>query len=40
MYVISNKRHIKLSAYKKSKMKGGEVQEGGGGKRKHRKWKI
>lgn len=29
MYVISKKRHIKLTKYKKMKMKGGEVQTGG-----------
>jgi|SaaInl85LU_5_DNA_1037374.scaffolds.fasta_scaffold74508_1 hypothetical protein len=36
MYVISKKRHIKLSKYKKMKMKGGEGQTGGK-KRKKRK---
>lgn len=36
IYVISKKRHIKLSAYKKSKMKGGEGQTGGVKKRKRR----
>ena len=36
MYVISKGRHIKLSVYKKSKMKGGEGQTGGVKKRKRR----
>ena len=35
MYVISKGRHIKLSAYKKSKMKGGG-QDGGRGVRRRR----
>ena len=38
MYVISKKRHIKLSKYKKMKMKGGEGQTGGK-KRKRKKTK-
>ena len=43
MYVLSKGRHIKLSAYKKSKMKGGGVTEilkdsiTGGKKRKRRR---
>lgn len=37
MYVISKKRHIKLSKYKKMKMKGGECQSGG--KKRKRKGK-
>jgi hypothetical protein len=34
MYVISKKRHIKLTKYKKMKMKGGEGQTGGKRKKK------
>lgn len=34
MYVLSKGRHIKLSVYRKSKMKGGECQTGGKRKRK------
>lgn len=38
MYVLSKGRHIKLSAYKKSKMKGGgEGQEGGKRKRQQKR---
>ena len=37
MYVLSKGRHIKLSVYKKSKMKGGNVEQEGGGKRKRRR---
>lgn len=37
MYVISKKRHIKLTKYKKMKMKGGEGQTGGKKKTKRTK---
>jgi hypothetical protein len=40
MYVLSKGRHIKLSVYKKSKMKGGNVEQEGGGKRKRRRRNI
>tara|TARA_R100000951_G_C2572580_1_gene159243 strand:- start:267 stop:590 length:324 start_codon:yes stop_codon:yes gene_type:complete len=37
MYVLSKGRHIRLSVYKKSKMKGGNAEQDGGAKRKRRK---
>lgn len=37
MYVLSKGRHIKLSVYKKSKMKGGNGEQEGGGRRKRRR---
>jgi len=37
MYVLSKGKHIKLSVYKKRKMKGGNVEQEGGGKRKKRR---
>jgi len=40
MYVLSKGRHIKLSVYKKRKMKGGNVEQEGGGKRKRRRRNI
>lgn len=39
MYVLSKGRHIKLSAYKKSKMKGGNTEQDGGAKKRRRKRK-
>lgn len=38
MYVLSKGRHIKLSAYKKSKMKGGNSEQTAGGKRRRRRY--
>ena len=37
MYVLSKGRHIRLSVYKKSKMKGGASQDGGAKKRKRKR---
>jgi len=37
MYVLSKGRHIKLSVYKKSKMKGGNVEQEGGKRRKRKR---
>ena len=37
MYVLTKGRHIKLSKYKKMKMKGGNVQDGGRKKRRKRR---
>ena len=37
MYVLSKGRHIRLSVYTKSKMKGGNAEQDGGAKRKRRK---
>jgi hypothetical protein len=37
MYVLSKGRHIRLSVYKKSKMKGGNGEQDGGAKRKRRR---
>lgn len=39
MYVVSKGRHIKLTKYKKMKMKGGDSQNGGAKKRKRKKRK-
>ena len=37
MYVLSKGRHIKLSVYKKRKMKGGNVEQEGGKRRKRKR---
>ena len=37
MYVVSKGRHMKLSVYKKSKMKGGNAEQTGGAKRRKRR---
>ena len=37
MYVVSKGRHMKLTKYKKMKMKGGNAEQEGGGRRKRRR---
>ena len=37
MYVVSKGRHIKLTVYKKSKMKGGNAEQDGGARKRRRR---